>query len=246
MKIDEVIQQPGQPERMLKNDVLRSLHVAVPGEVVSYNSSNRTVVVQPVIREWDSTETPPLLTDVPVFFIGNYTFTPQPGDGCLVIFADHCIDSWLQSGGGVSSPSVCRSHSMSDGFAFIGFNQTGGTPMGGGGGGGGGGYVKTYTVTNASGSYSHTFEDVNVVDTMKAVYIEASNKTVFGSDIDVTPSTGSVKIECANVSGTSDLTITFIGAPESLSPTQYELIMDKIGCLSVVDGKLCITYEGGA
>ena len=126
MNIDEVIQQPGQKERFLKEDIFCNLHVAVPGEVVSYDSINRTVVVQPVIREWDSIENPPLLTDVPVFFPGGasmgMTFTVEKGDECLVIMADRCIDSWLQSGG-VSTPNVARVHSLSDGFAFVGFRS---------------------------------------------------------------------------------------------------------------------------
>ena len=122
MRIDEVIQQPGQKERMLKEDILRSLHVATPGEVVSYDEKKKTATIQPVIRDWGSTETPPLLMDVPVYFPSKFTFTPQKGDGCLVVFSDSCIDSWVQSGGGVSTPLVYRFHSMSDGFAFVGFN----------------------------------------------------------------------------------------------------------------------------
>lgn len=129
MRIDEAIQQPGQRERLLKNDIMKSVHVAIPGEVVSYDTAKRTAVIQPVIREWKSKENPPLLLDVPVFFWGNYTFTPQRGDGCLVVCADSCIDSWMQSGG-VSTPVVARNHSLSDGFAFVGFRQSGGVDLG--------------------------------------------------------------------------------------------------------------------
>lgn len=128
MKIDESIQQPGQKERALKNDIMKSLHVAIPGEIVSYDSTQRTAVIQPVIREWNCKDNPPLLLDVPVFMWGNFTFTPTKGDGCLVVCADSCIDSWIQSGG-VSTPIVARTHSLSDGFAFVGFNQEGGTDL---------------------------------------------------------------------------------------------------------------------
>ena len=128
MKIDEVIQQPGMKERMLKENILKSLRVAIPGEVVSYDSTQRTAVIQPVIREWGCKEDPPLLLDVPVYMWGNFTFTPTKGDGCLVVCADSCIDAWIKSGG-VSSPVVARNHSLSDGFAFVGFRQTGGTDL---------------------------------------------------------------------------------------------------------------------
>jgi len=42
----------------------------------------------------------------------------NPGDACLVIFADRDIDAWLE--GGNEKPSG-RMHSLSDGFAFVGF-----------------------------------------------------------------------------------------------------------------------------
>lgn len=128
MRIDEVIQQPGLKERLVLEAFSKDMKVAIPGEIVSYDTNTRTATIQPVIRDWDSADDPPVLLDVPVFMWGNFTFEPQEGDGCLVVCADSCIDAWLQSGG-VSSPSVARSHSLSDGFAFVGFRQTGGTDL---------------------------------------------------------------------------------------------------------------------
>lgn len=128
MRIEEVVQQPGNKERLLKNDILKTIHVAIPGEIEAYYPETRTAVIQPVIREWNCKDNPPLLLDVPVFFWGNFTFTPQKGDGCLVVCADSCIDAWFQNGG-VSSPVVARTHSLSDGFAFVGFRQTGGIDL---------------------------------------------------------------------------------------------------------------------
>lgn len=128
MRIEEVVQQPGTKERLLKADILNTIHVAIPGEIEAYYPATRTAVIQPVIREWNCKDNPPLLLDVPVFFWGNFTFTPQKGDGCLVVCADSCIDSWFQNGG-VSTPVVARTHSLSDGFAFVGFRQTGGIDL---------------------------------------------------------------------------------------------------------------------
>ena len=171
MNIEEIIQQPGTKERMLKEDILKSLNVAIPGEIISYNADSRTASIQPVIREWNNSDTPAILPDVPVFFCGNFTFTPQKGDGCLVVCADRSIDSWVQSGG-VSTPMSARVHSLSDGFAFVGFRQTNGVDLpellkpatwvkdglmskedkrkldeGGGGGGGGGGGTTLSRIT---------------------------------------------------------------------------------------------------
>ena len=129
MNFTEAIQQPGQKELIWKDDILRSLHVAIPGEVVSYNAEERTVDVQPTIKRKGSSKKPPLLVNVPVFFFGNYLFTPEKGDGCLVVFADSCIDGWFQNGG-VSSSIVDRMHDLSDGFAFIGFSSKKNIPEG--------------------------------------------------------------------------------------------------------------------
>ncbi len=120
MRLDDVIQQSGQKEQVLMEAMAENLHVALPGEIVSYNSSNRTATVQPVIRNWRQKETPPLLLDVPVFFPGNFIIPVNKGDECLVVFADTCIDAWYQNSG-VSTPISARRHDLSDGFAFVGF-----------------------------------------------------------------------------------------------------------------------------
>ncbi|MFW8450019.1 Gp138 family membrane-puncturing spike protein, partial [Klebsiella pneumoniae] len=61
----------------------------------------------------------PLLVDVPVVFPRGggctLTFPVKPGDECLVIFADRCIDFWWQSGG-IQEPVDERMHDLSDAF----------------------------------------------------------------------------------------------------------------------------------
>ena len=117
--IDEVIQQPGQQARVMMDAVSELIHVALPGELVSYDPAKQTAVIQPTIRNWKQSANPPLLMDVPVFQPGG-NFNPKPGDGCLFVFAVRCIDAWWQSGG-VSNPISARKHDLSDGFAFVGF-----------------------------------------------------------------------------------------------------------------------------
>lgn len=99
---------------------MESVHVAVPGEIVSFDEEKRTAVIQPTIRKWRKSENPPLLLDVPVYCPRNVITEINPGDGCLVVFADNCIDAWFQNGG-VSTPISARMHDVSDGFAFVGF-----------------------------------------------------------------------------------------------------------------------------
>lgn len=106
------------------------LWAALPGIVQSYDATKGTVTVQPAIQmrktQEDGNEvwqTPTILVDCPVVYQGGggflLTFPIQPGDECLVIFADRCIDGWWQSGK-VSQQADLRMHSLSDGFALIG------------------------------------------------------------------------------------------------------------------------------
>ena len=48
------------------------------------------------------------------------SFEINEGDACLVVFADRDIDSWFETGEAEVPPSG-RMHSLSDGFAFVGF-----------------------------------------------------------------------------------------------------------------------------
>ena len=135
----------------LKRNIFESLHCALPGIVVSFDAESQTAVIRPaVVREvvrqgrfsrsrdgtarsdstflqpssatgggWRNALVPlPLLRDVPVFM--PVPFEVNPGDACLVIFADRDIDAWFETGE-AEVPSSGRMHSLSDGFAFVGF-----------------------------------------------------------------------------------------------------------------------------
>ena len=115
----------------LKKDILSYLHCALPGTVVSYDAESQTAVIQPAVKHRPVSSRPtegsgeislPLLRDVPVFM--PVSFEVNPGDVCLVIFADCDIDAWFETGE-AEVPASDRMHSLSDGFAFVGF-RTGG------------------------------------------------------------------------------------------------------------------------
>jgi len=128
MNVDDVTQQPGQKERILKEAIAAENHYALPGQVVSFDISTQTASIQPTIRRRKGKQNIqlPLLQDVPVYFIGGkdggITFPVGAGDECLVVFADACIDAWFQNGGVANAISV-RQHDYSDGFAFVGFRS---------------------------------------------------------------------------------------------------------------------------
>lgn len=109
------------------------LRVACPAIVKSVDYTRQTLTCQPAIRErmhdkdgnlsW--LELPELL-DVPfmVYSGGGYCLTLpiKPGDDCLVIFGDNCMDGWWQSGG-VQNQVEMRRHDLSDGYAIVGFRS---------------------------------------------------------------------------------------------------------------------------
>lgn len=105
------------------------VRVCEPGIVRSFNPEAQTVTVQVAVREhvnfngvlkWESV---PLLVDVPIMMQrgGGFvsTFPVKPGDECLVVFGDKCMDAWWQSGG-VQNQIHKRRHDLSDGYAILG------------------------------------------------------------------------------------------------------------------------------
>ncbi len=112
------------------NNLSSVMRVAMPGIIDSFNPVAVTCSVRPAIKgvmsdhdgELQSTELP-LLVDVPVVFPRGggctLTFPVQPGDECLLVFSDRCIDFWWQSSG-VQEPVDPRQHDLSDAFAILG------------------------------------------------------------------------------------------------------------------------------
>lgn len=67
------------------------------------------------------------------------------------------------------------------------------------------------TVTNTSGSYTHTTTASGVTADMKAVHIEYSNPGAFQDSVTITTAANAITLECDSVAGTSDVTVTLIG-----------------------------------
>ena len=107
----------GFPEReALKQDFFASLHCALPGNILSFDPETQTAEIRPAVRAGSVNY--PILSQVPVFM--PVPFDISPGDPCLVIFADIDISAWLQTGE-AAVPGSARRHSLSDGFAFVGW-----------------------------------------------------------------------------------------------------------------------------
>lgn len=131
-KMNERTMNIGELYSQLKDSIGFDLRVAAPGIIESVDYKRQTCTVQLAIREklnYDGNlewvEIPTLL-DVPFFVYsgGGYCLTLpiQPGDDCLVVFGDMCMDAWWQSGG-VQNQIERRRHDLSDGFAIVGFRS---------------------------------------------------------------------------------------------------------------------------
>ena len=109
--------ESGQLLQSWKEEIMSSIHCALPGTVVSFDEESQTAVIQPAVKSSSGIELP-LLRDVPVFI--PVPFEVHEGDACLLVFADRDIDAWSETGEAEVPPSG-RMHSLSDGFAFVGF-----------------------------------------------------------------------------------------------------------------------------
>ncbi|MFU3046012.1 Gp138 family membrane-puncturing spike protein [Pseudomonas paraeruginosa] len=108
---------------------VKRLHTALPGRVLSFDPQWQTASVQPLIDQVlvDGTRVPlPVLADVTVQFPrgGGFvlTFPVRPGDECLLLFNERCIDGWWQSGE-PSEPLDYRQHDLSDAVAIMGISS---------------------------------------------------------------------------------------------------------------------------
>ena len=115
--------------RALIREILSAVHCSAVGIVESFDPQTQTVTVRPAFRSRSKDGAdipPPLIRDVPVFFPGSktvgMTYPICPGDECLLIFNDFCIDGWFETGTATRPPSG-RMHDWSDAFAFVGFRS---------------------------------------------------------------------------------------------------------------------------
>ena len=97
----------------LKKAILSSLHCALPGIVESFDEDSGTASIRLALSGM------PVLQDVPVFVCNEV----NPGDACLVVFADCDVDNWF-AGKDEADPASGRLHSLSDAFAFVGFRRS--------------------------------------------------------------------------------------------------------------------------
>ena len=113
--------------RTIVDDAVRDLHTAIPGEIVSYDSSTQRATVKVSIKRATvagATFEVPEITEAPVVFprSGEYqiTYPLAAGDGCLILFSERSLDTWKPNGGTVEPSEIVRFHDYTDALVLPG------------------------------------------------------------------------------------------------------------------------------
>lgn len=108
--------------KMVKKSIFIELNVCLPATVVSYNSADNTVDLQPAIQSVlkdNSFVSLPQIFDVPVLELGGKGLSVkiplQAGDTGIVIFCDRDITLFKQEKKN-TQPNTLRKHDLSDGI----------------------------------------------------------------------------------------------------------------------------------
>lgn len=116
-------------EQVIKNAIegrLTDVHTALPGEILSYDSTKQVCSVQPcIMRKYVNGKIVkiPVINSVPVIHPRSGSaiihLPLKAGDKVLLIFAERSIDIW-KSAGGCVDPLDTRKHHFSDAIAIPG------------------------------------------------------------------------------------------------------------------------------
>lgn len=105
---------------------LYDVHTALPGTIISYDSTLQKATIQPSLKKSyldGTTQEMPILNNVPVIFPrtggASLTFPVVQGDTCLLLFIERSTDLW-KSVGGVVAPDDPRKFDLSDAVAIMG------------------------------------------------------------------------------------------------------------------------------
>ena len=117
--MSEYYLSPAERE-VIKQEIFSALHCALPGTVLSFDAEKQTAEIRPAVRMGSLLF--PVLADVPVFM--EVPVEVSPGADCMLVFEVDAMDDLFASGE-ACEPHSARKHSLSDGFAFVGFKAGG-------------------------------------------------------------------------------------------------------------------------
>lgn len=90
------------------------------------------------------------------------------------------------------------------------------------------------TVTNTSGSYTHSTTLADITADMKAIKLELGDPSVFLDTITITTADGSITLSCGSVEGTSTVRVSlmFVAGADALTSSEFDILANRIGSLS--------------
>ena len=101
-------------------EMMKDVGTSIPGSFLTFDPATQLAQIQTGVVRIDvdgKTFTPPPLIECPVAFLGGSEYFIEhqidPGDECLIIFSQRCIDAWVNTGGVAQQPMI-RFHDFSD------------------------------------------------------------------------------------------------------------------------------------
>lgn len=199
-ELTERLADPVSQWRLAIGSFERSMRVALPCVVVSFDSVKQTIVAQPAVTELERVAgvltVIPLqpLYDVPVLLprAGGFTLTLPiaAGDECLIVFSDLAFDAWWQSGGSKNNQLSQRRHDLNDGVAILG----------------------PWSQPRVLASYSTTSAQLRSDNGQTMIDVAATQVTVTAQTVNVNASsTATVAAPTVNVNGSSQVNISGAG-----------------------------------
>lgn len=91
--------------------------------------------------------------------------------------------------------------------------------------------VEMTALVNESGAYSEVTYDERITPDMKPVMVEISNEYAFRDTIYIAPGNGQATLNCAKVSGSSTVTVTFqkvISDPTAVTSTEFDILNNRL------------------
>jgi hypothetical protein len=115
---------------------LENVHTCLPGQIEIYSAAQRQATVKPLVKlkTRDGEDMlMPLIDNVPVMFPGSKLFSVEydlkKGDGCLLVFAETGIGTWLSGNGIESNSDDVSRFSLTDAICIPGLFPFLGVPI---------------------------------------------------------------------------------------------------------------------
>lgn len=112
----------GRTELLKKSflELMKNVGTTIPGHFLSFDAGPQLAQIQIGVQRVSvggDTFTPSPIIQCPVVFLGGSEYFMEhqidPGDECMIIFSQRCIEGWKNTGGVATNP-IMRFHNIND------------------------------------------------------------------------------------------------------------------------------------